>query len=94
MIHRSYKSSYGFTLVELLFVIAIIGILIVLLLPAIHATREAAKRTQCSNNLRQIGIAMHSYHAAHSEFPSGYEADVASLADSRAWGWGRGAVPI
>ena len=63
------RMGAGFTLVELLVVIAIIGILIALLLPAVQAAREAARRAQCLSNVRQMGVALHGYHAAVGRFP-------------------------
>lgn len=68
---RKPNRRHGFTLIELLVVIAIIAVLIALLLPAVQQAREAARRSQCKNNLKQIGLAMHNYHEAHKCFPFG-----------------------
>lgn len=90
----------GFTLIELLVVIAIIAILVALLLPAVQQAREAARRSSCKNNLKQMGLALHNYHDTHSVFPPGYvisptfSTPCSSANGANGYGWGTMILPF
>ncbi len=98
-LHRPGHFRRGFTLIELLVVIAIIAVLIALLLPAVQQAREAARRTQCRNNLKQLGLALHNYHDSAKVFPPGYvdrNADpnvTPDLDQGPGWGWATFLLP-
>ena len=83
---RLRERSRAFTLVELLVVIAIIGILIALLLPAVQAAREAARRMQCTNHLKQLALSVHNHHDAKNKFPNSFASEDTAYAIARSLG--------
>lgn len=82
------RSAAGFTLVELLVVIAAIGILVALLLNAVQQARQSARQTECRNRLKQLGLALHAYHDTRQQFPAGYIGSTPDPTDRKGWGWG------
>jgi prepilin-type N-terminal cleavage/methylation domain-containing protein len=89
---RFHLAQSGFTLVEILVVVTIIGVLVALMLPAIQRARESARKTQCANNLKQLGLAMHNYLDSHKSFPPGYISEVLEDRDDGGPGWAWGAI--
>ena len=85
---KNKRRRGGFTIIELLVVISVFGIVIALLLPAIAGARAAVKRTQCQNNLRQVSLALHTYHHAHETLPPGYVSVVGRDGQDLGPGWG------
>jgi prepilin-type N-terminal cleavage/methylation domain-containing protein len=87
------RRTSAFTLVELLVVIAIIGVLVALLLPAVQSAREAARRISCTNNLKQIGLAMLNHHEARGAFPRGLYANATGANQEDGLGWATKLLP-
>jgi len=90
------RTNRGFTLIELLVVIAIIGVLVGLLLPAVQQAREAARRTTCVNNMKQLGIACHNYKDVNKVLPPGWQkpTDLTNFSEGNYWGWGTFILPF
>ena len=85
------RSRHGFTILEVISVISIVSVLVALILPAVQGARESARRMQCSNNLRQIGVALHNYHEPHHSLPPGWQIEGSS---SSAYSWNTALLPF